>query len=422
MCEGRTLCRVTAKLYGNWIDGRWRASESGAFFEVGERVGTLERWARSSATDVDAAFRSATNGAPRWSRLKRAERVDLLRRVPSALDLDVLEPALARDLGLETGELRERLELELFRFGEAIEIVAEGADQTGVGLFQAHWSDLVGGVGARLATRLVAGQCAVLLSHPLLPRAGDAFARAFEDADLPLGVVTLLHGDTNEPLEASCAAPQLVFARLKERDERLETSVARCAARPHVQVAAWRVANATAIVRQSDDVRARAAEVIDRCLGRSSTLSAQFPGQIARVLCHQRNFSRFSEELLACLESSTDAQRPVAPLEPYLAEHVTDAWSLGLDEGATPIFGAVPQDRRDEDDTSPPYAIGAPPSSARGGVRPIVFTNVDPRSGLALLTRPAPLLGLVRTSSDEQALELQHELDGLPTLSPRAHA
>ena len=336
----------------------------------------------------------------------RAERWQLLKRVAAQLEAQEDAGALERDLGLDPGELAERLGEDRFRFVEALELLEHGELAQGVGVFRAHWSDLSGGLGARLAHHVLAGRTALVLSDPRLPRAAERFALACEAAELPAGVVTLLHDDTRESSEAALGSAGLAFVRWKDHDERLDELGTRFRARVETSWELWRAANVSRHVRASDDPALAASEVADRFIARSSTLFGQLPGSTGRVLCHERVFSRFSEELLVLLERSPALARPVPFLEADLGDHVADAWSLGLDEGATPIFGAAPG----EADSSP----GAESSGA------IVFTNVEPRSGFARRTRPAPVLGLLRVSSDEEAAELQRELDGPPKRLIRA--
>jgi hypothetical protein len=398
--------RVTAIVHANWIGGERREASTGGVFEVGERVGGLERWARSGAEDVREAIEACAVAAARWGALRRAERVARLRAVPEKLDLRTLCVALAPDLGLEPAEISPWLEEDLFRFAESVEIHEQGGDSPGVGVFSAHWSDGVGALAARVSARLLAGQAVVVLSDPRLPRAADLLARACAAADLAPGLVSVLHGDGREPLEAALDTPGLAFVRVKDLDDRLDTLSERLGPRVDARCELWRVHNSTRVVGLDDDPARAAAEVIETALGRSSTLSAQRPGQTARVLCHERLFSRFSEELLARLEGHPDVLRPVPPLEADLARHVADAWSLGLDEGATPIFGASPWDREEP-------TAGAAPSAGPRAPGAIVFTNVDPRSGLARLTRPAPVLSLIR-AGDGDVEGLRRELDGPP--------
>ena len=387
--------------HGNWIDGRWCEASRGAEFEVGERTGGGERWARSGPEDAERALRASAIAAARWNSLSRAERIRQLRRVHAELEGQLLAALLAPDLGLEPDELRARMDEELFRLVEAFELVAQGPEQRGVGVFCAHWSEFPAALLMRMTPQLAAGRALLLRSDRRLPRAAELVVRAFERVDVTPAPLTLLHGDLRELDHALFATPGLALVRLREIDSVLRELAPRLRSRVETSAELWRVANVSMRVDPDADPAALASLCVERFLGRAGTLSAQFPGTLARVLCHERLFSRFTEELLACLERSADARRPVPAIDADLPEHVAHAWALGLDEGATPIHGVAPDSRE-----------------AQGGPTGIVFTNVSPRSGLARLSRPAPLLALVRVPEGTAAEELQRELDGGPMMEP----
>ncbi|MCY3004019.1 MAG: aldehyde dehydrogenase family protein [Planctomycetota bacterium] len=387
--------------HANWIEGRWCEAARGGEFEVGERIGGTERWARSGAEDAERALRSCAISAARWSSLSRADRLRQLRRVHAELEALPLAELLAPDLALEPAELRERLDDELFRFVEGLELFAEGPEQQGVGVFCAHWSEFPGALALRMLAQLAAGRTLLLRSDRRLPRAAELVVRAFENADVAPAPLALLHGDLRELDHALFATPGLALVRLRELDSVLRELAPRLRSRVETTREFWRVSNVSIRIVSGANPALLAPLCVERFLGRAGTLSAQFPGTLARVLCHERLFSRFTEELLACLERSTDARRPVPAIDADLPEHVAHAWALGLDEGATPIHGVAPDSR-----------------DAQGGPAGNVFTNVSPRSGLARLTRPAPVLALVRVPEGTAAEELQRELDGGPMMEP----
>lgn len=391
---------VERTLQNHWIAGRRRPSESGATFEVGGEVGGFERWSRARAEDVQAALTSNAIAAARWGAMSRARRHAALMRVAQALDPDHIGAALEVDLDLDPGEGRERFDEDHFRFVEALEILREGENAEGVGVFGAHWSDWVGGIGARLATHLLAGQTVLVLSDPRLPRAAQFLALACEAAELDDGVINVLHADGREARETAFASVGLAFVRWKEDDQRLDELLHRNIVRVGTTSHFWRATNVSRCVFRDADPVLEAQAVVRSFLGRSSTISGQYPGSTARVLCHERLFARFTEELLGQLEVDPDVVRPVPFLDADQEDFLRHVWSLGLDEGATPIFGAPPSDRGDGD--------------ASEGARGLVFTNVDPRSGFARTTRPSPVLGLMRVADDLEARELQFELDGPP--------
>jgi acyl-CoA reductase-like NAD-dependent aldehyde dehydrogenase len=410
---------VRAPREENWVGGWWVPARSGQVFELSSRResgAVLGEWPRSSRADVRDALTACTEAAAAWRARSRKERRGVLSRVPDELErAPGLAQAIADSLGLEPGELAARLEEDLFRFREALEILAEGEPAGGVGLFQAHWSDLAGGLGARLGSSLLAGRTALVISDPRLPAAAQAVARALEVAGLPEGVIALLHDDTGESLEAALGA-ELDWVRLKGTEERLRRLESWLPPGSPVTLSRYPVRNRTHVVRRAADPAEEAERVVEQAFGRSCTLSGQFPGQIGRVLCHQRLFSRFSEELLARLERSPDVRAPAPLIEEDLLEHLQGAWALGLDEGATPIFGGEPPR------SGPGMASaerGAPGAGGRRAARPpralqpVVYTNVEAFHRLARLSRPAPLLGLMRAPSDETAAEQAAELDGL---------
>jgi hypothetical protein len=91
-------------------------------------------------------------------------------------------------------------------------------------------------------------------------------------------------------------------------------------------------------LRSADDLAARAEEVERRSFGRSATFSGQLPGQLARVVCPERSFSRFTELLLARLRSSADVLRRSRSSRRAPSDLLRRVRFLGLDENATLIF------------------------------------------------------------------------------------
>ena len=386
-----------------------------------------QRWPRSRAEDAERALAAAGRAADAWGRLPRGERVERLLAGQAALEALDLASELAPALGLAPSELRPRLDAELFRFGEGLEMLREGPPERGgapgsvpgpaaPGAFAAHWTDFAAGLGMRLAGRLVEGSTAVVWSDPALPAAAAVLVEALEAGGVPPGVLGLLHDDLGESLGWALGEGALGWARLKGPPARLK-SFDKLPPRTSI----WPLRNGTALVLEGEDPAARARDVALKAVGRSDTLSGQMPGQVGRVICHQRLFSRFSEELLHDLEA-TSASHPgvlVPAIDGDLPGYVRRAWALGLDEGATPILGDEPLVRPAE----PPPAIG-PLAEAAGGraeagpagrppgvVPPVIFTNVEPHQRIARLRRPAPVVVLLRASSDRAASELAVALE-----------
>lgn len=374
-----------------WIGGLWCPARSGATFETvapGTSGPSLGLWPRSGAEDLDAAVVAAAGAQGAWSALGRPGRLEALARALRALELEGARGALAQALGPALGadeDLAQSLVWEeLLRVREALELARDGGPEAeGTGTFALHWSERAGIALARVLGRLASGQCALLVADGRLPQAGVALARAFEEADLPTGALAVLVDDGRTLRRAARRDGRLAFAReCASRHERL--GLGERGPRDWTRVP---LASGTAVVRAADDPDAAAEDVLDRALGPSRTLFGQFPGSVGRVLCERRVFSRFTAALLARLDADPRWGEVRAPVEEDLARDLQEAWSLGLDEGAAPIFGE-------------------PPPTAGARVGPLLFTNVDPYGRLIDLDRPLPLLRLARADSDDEAREL----------------
>lgn len=446
---------------GNRIAGESLPAASGHAFETrarrfpwrGER-----RWPRSGPEDVERALAAAEDASRAWLGLGRARRLACLARAAEELAGAQAARALAGALGLEDRELGP-LHSELdFRLREGLELWREGPERPGAlppVAFGVHWSELAAGALMRLAPRLLAGHPVLVWSDPALPEGGVLLVRALERAGLPPGTAALLHDDLLGSLAyAGARVPWLRLRGPGERLGRLRRALPGVPAGAGPELSLWPLQDATAVVLEAEAPDLRARELVLKALGRSGTLGGQMPGQVGRVICHQRLFSRFSEEFLHGLEAGLgsaperpsgapaapglDRVRPLLPtLDGDLPGYVRRAWDLGIDEGATPIHGGeplvglaeapalapepdcavAPAELPAKRTPELPFGAGLEEEARHGRapavVRPVVFTNVDPDLRLARLRRPSPVVLLLRAASDDAARELATWLEGV---------
>jgi len=397
----------------NWVGGAWRPSALSHDFQLDSLLSPYlprGRWPRSTPQDLADAVLASKLASSDWQRMERCARCSILVRA-----LDELERAraaiaagLAPGIGQPAEVLVARADADAQRAREGLEILRDGGEsRSGVGLFLAHWSDLASPLLMKLATWLLGGSTAIVVADPGLPEAAGFLARALERAGLPPGVVALLHDDGRTLVRA--AFEQAGLAWLRARGTRAEMQALEGLARrgrAPAELSLWPLACAVYGIPLRADPAEEAQRVLERALSPSDTLCGQLPDAVGRVLCHQRQFSRFTAELLDRLERSAHADRPFAPVEADLPGWMREAWALGLDEGACPVFGEV--SARAPGPPEPDPADGAEPPAVRGraprAVAPVVFTNVEPGGRLCGLERPAPLLRLARVETDEEAL------------------
>ncbi|MCE9595765.1 MAG: aldehyde dehydrogenase family protein [Planctomycetes bacterium] len=406
----------------HWIGGSWRPGRSEIAFEGQTFVAPARKWPRADARDANEAIRSGVDASAAWASASRATRVAHLRAWLDALLADeTLCASFESAFALTADEAHAWRDAELFHARQSLEIVADDvAERAGVGLFGAHWSDGAGRLAGRAVGALAAGATWVVVADPLFGRGGEALARAAERSELPPGVLNVLFDDGRAALDACLADARVDFARLAGDEARLADLGRKAhaglalALRPTVSIT-------RVLADELDPVRA-AADLLETSFGRSATLSGQLPGRIGRVLCPRRHFSRFCEELLGALDRHPDVVRPVPLIEPDALDALREAWFLGLDEGATPLSGGDPWFANEEGARGSSVEIprvigGGGPGRDRGGVRralgvrPVVFTNVDPRTRIGRFRRAVPVLGLLRVPDARAGAELARTLD-----------
>jgi len=367
----------------NLIGGEWRAAESGAFFEVREALApfaVLGSWPVSEGEDAATAGGELARGLETWGKVGVEERrARLAQGARHLVRDDEAFASVARRVGLRAEELAaDRRALCAFE-PAALDALGDAR----IAWCASDWSELLSGTYRRAVRELRLGSALGLIADPRLPMAADAVARALVAAGVPSSGLCVLHGVTRASLERLLAdrrVGSLSASGGRERVAELRASTSR-AGTPRVELELLR--SAALEIGTDEDVARAAATTIERAFGRATSLSGQRSGQVGRVFCPERLFSRFTQELLAQLEAHESAREPLPLVDRAAQEHVRSRWANGIDEGATLVFGGRERARE----------------SARTdlAVLPAVFTNVEPTMGIARRQEPAPVLCLIRS-------------------------
>ena len=203
------------KQYNLLINGEWLASDSGERFEVinpatGEVVA---RCAKAGKAETQRALESAQAAFEGWRRKPARERCDLMHRAASIFRERIDD--IARLLTLEHGKPLQDSYKELYFSADVIDYYAEEARRqyglhfegdagpthsfvlqqpVGVVAAIAPWNFPVDLLSWKIGPALAVG-CTVVVKPPSeAPTAAIEFVRAFEDADLPAGVVNIITG------------------------------------------------------------------------------------------------------------------------------------------------------------------------------------------------------------------------------------
>jgi acyl-CoA reductase-like NAD-dependent aldehyde dehydrogenase len=216
---------ITAPGAANFVAGQWTASRGGRTYErhnpwrPSEVVGEFPS---SSAEDVDAAVSAAAEAFPAWAGMPAAKRAAFLTRAAGVIESRVEE--IAHDMTREMGKpLREsRLEAaraaQILHFfaGESYRPVGQMYEQSLTGSAVYTRRRPLGVVGLitpwnfpaaipawKSAPALAYGNTVVLKLAQDAPLTGLHLVRAFEEAELPDGVLNVVIGrgsEVGEPL------------------------------------------------------------------------------------------------------------------------------------------------------------------------------------------------------------------------------
>jgi len=361
----------------NFLAGEWRPARSGARFSAGMPAAL---WPQSGAEDVAEAWRSARAALPPWRALAPARRAERLAALARALERD---DELVRVLGARFELAPAELAPHFAGLERALEALLERRTPAGearVAWCVPDWRELVRAPLLDLARELLAGRVGVLVSDARLPELGQRLAQAAGEAQLPPGVLGLLHGATRELLQLGLAGADgnagctLVASGSVERMAELRRLESTAGVDARLRALRCGVHE----VDPAETLEESAAVVVERAFGRAATLGGQLPGALGRVFCPARLFSRFTEMCLERLEAGA-AGAEVPQIDDEAVLKLRAAWELALDEGATCI-------------------AGGDASVASRALPPTVFTNVETYMASAKRQEPMPLLCLLRGS------------------------
>ena len=213
----------------NYVDGAWRKSSTGQFFDVTNPANNepIARTPLSTNADVDEAVRAAAAAFPAWRRTPPGERIQYLFKLKYLLDEHIDE--LARIITLENGktfaeakaEIRRGIEnvevacgIPLMMQGYNLEDVTPGVDETLI-------RQPLGVVAAItpfnfpamipfwfLPYAIACGNTLVLKPSERVPLTMRRAVELIEKTGLPKGVVNLVNGG-REVVDTICDHPTI---------------------------------------------------------------------------------------------------------------------------------------------------------------------------------------------------------------------
>ncbi|GAA3528076.1 aldehyde dehydrogenase family protein [Nocardioides daeguensis] len=407
------------RAFSNFIDGRW--VEAPGVIPVddpstGEVFGHVPDSGAEVIDSAVAAARRAFDEGP-WSRWSVRDRAEALRRLASALEqsFDTLVDDLVADTGatarfcpmLQVGapmaHLRDFAEMaHLLEEPEAFPLQAN----PGLGQWELH-REPVGVVGAftpynfplfmcvwKVAPALLAGNTVVLKPSPLTPVGPDALAAAAIAAELPPGVLNIVHGDrvAGEALVAHPAVDLISFTGSTAVGTRIMAAAAATAKEVVLELGG----KSPAVVLPDAD-----AELAVRGTLFSSMMHAgQACVATTRMLVPDARYDEFVEllaeragalQLGPAAEFTTDVGPVISAAARTRIEKIVAA---SIEQGGRAIVGGQP-----------------PTGVPEGGyyVSPTVIVDIDNRNPAAAEEIFGPVLSVIRYSDVDDAVRIAND-------------
>lgn len=218
------------ELLGNFIDGAWTTSATGATFpdlnpsDSGDVIGQV---ADSTAEDAEAAVSAARRAGPAWAALGSVARGNLLFAAAETMVRRQKELAcmITREQGKclreAVGEVQRAIDILRYIAGEGRRLSGSTLPADEPRTMALTWHQPLGVVALitpwnfpfaipvwKVAPALLSGCTAILKPSPIAPLTAALLVDIFTEAGIPGGVLNLVQG-RRDPGESLCAHPEV---------------------------------------------------------------------------------------------------------------------------------------------------------------------------------------------------------------------
>jgi acyl-CoA reductase-like NAD-dependent aldehyde dehydrogenase len=402
--------------YGSFIGGEWVPSDR-TFDSINparpsEVVG---RFALATPADVEAAYAAASDAAPGWRRTSAVQRGDILHRAANLMEprIDELGAELTREEGKTLaegrGEIKRGIAILRYFAGEALQPSGSVYPSTNYETFLYAVREPLGVVSIitpwnfpvaiplwKLAPALAFGNTVVWKPSELTPLCAARLTEVFAEAGLPPGVLNLVTGDPSEIGDAITSHPAVVglsFTGSARVGRMIQAAVTPRGVKVQLELGGK---NPVIVLEDADLDLA-----VEQTLRGAMYSTGQKCTATSRAIVLDDVAPRFTELLVnrareLVVGDPLDDQTNVGPLvSREQLERVLGYLELARQEGHRLLLGG---DRVAGED---------------GGyfVAPTVYEDIDPDSRLGQEEVFGPVLGTIRASDLEQAIEIANSVE-----------
>ena len=407
-----------AKLFKNYINGKWKASSSGETFEnvnPADHNEVLGRFQKSNKKDVNEAIAAADNAKKEWRETPAPKRGEILFKVAELLlqQKEELAQDMTREMGKVIGETRgdvqEAIDLTYYTAGEGRRLLGETVPselknkfcmsvRMPVGIVSAitPWNFPIAIPSWKLVPALICGNTVVIKPATDTPLSVVNFVKIFEKAGLPPGVLNLVTGSGTEvgtPMTEHDKVDLVSFTGSTDTGSVIASSCAK-----NMKQYSLEMGGKNAIIVMDDADLDLAVEGV--LFGAFGT-TGQRCTACSRVIVHKKVLKKFTEMLVARtknlkLGDGLKAKTDVGPLVNESQRTKVDNYvQIGKNEGAKLLTGGN-------------YATG---KDCKNGsfYQPTIFGDVAPRMRIAQEEIFGPVLAIIPCNNFEQAVEIVND-------------
>ena len=405
-------------VYKNFINGKWKSSSSGETFDnvnPANNKKVIGRFQKSNKKDVSAAVTAAAGAQKMWRHTPAPKRGEILFRVAELLVKN--KESLARDMTREMGkvitetrgDVQEAIDMTYYTAGEGRRLMGETVPSELENKFCMSVKMPVGLVGAitpwnfpiaipswKLIPALVTGNTVVIKPASDTPLSVINFAKLFQEAGLPPGVLNVVTGTGEEVGVPLMDHPKVNLVSFTGSTDTGSIVAAHCA--KNTKQYSLEMGGKNAIIVMDDAHLDNAVEGI--IFGAFGT-TGQRCTACSRVIVHKKVLKKLTEKLLKKtkglkLGDGLNAKTDVGPLINEAQRQKVHAYcGIGIDEGAQLLTGG---DYKKTNEYKNGYFY-----------KPTIFTDVSPKMRIAQEEIFGPVVSIISCKGLDQAVEIVND-------------
>jgi 2,5-dioxopentanoate dehydrogenase len=412
-----------SETYENYIDGEWRAAETGETFEVRNPSDTDEVVAEfqdSGEADANGAVEAAAAAQDAWADTPGPARGKLLRETAKRMDQrrDELAETLSREEGKTlaeaTGEVGRAVNIFYYYAEQALDYAgtrsnpsADGQnlytvrEPMGVAGLIVPWNYPIAIPSWKMAPALATGNTVVCKLSKDAPtvfmKVVECLDEAADAVDAPDGVVNVLTGggeEVGQPIIQHDAVDAVSFTGSRSVGDMIYEQ----ATDAHKRVQTELGSKNPTVVTEHADVEEAAQTVGSGAFG----VTGQACTATERVIVHESVYDEFVEELVAYAESLDIGPGVENPdMGPQVSqselESTLEYVETAREEGATLEYGGGQPEGSE-------YETGH-------FVEPTIFTDVDSDATVMQEEVFGPFVGIIPVSDIDEAIETANDVE-----------